>query len=170
LFICSILEQLEHLNEALDCYLVKAGEKLRRKNLIANAVTVFLATNRFAKTEQYSNSVTIELANATNSTRELREWTRKALRQIYKQGYLYKKVGVILQGLQPETSETVRLYNEPSYEKDKRLMAALDKISSKFGRDTIRFGVQRNKDCWQMKAEMKSQRYTTSLKDVLQIS
>ncbi len=49
-------------------------------------------------------------------------------------------------------------------------MTALDKISSKFGRDTIRFGVQRNKDCWQMKAEMKSQRYTTSLKDVLQIS
>ncbi len=165
-----MVEQLEHLNEALDCYLVKAGEKLRRKNLTANAVTVFLATNRFAKTEQYSNSLTIELANATNSTRELRDWTRKALHQIYKKGYLYKKVGVILQELQPETSETIRLYNEPSYEKDKRLMAALDKISNKFGRETVRFGVQRNKDCWQMKAEMKSKRYTTSLKEVLQIS
>lgn len=164
-----MVEQLEHLNEALDCYLVKAGEKMRKKKLTANAVTVFLATNRFAKTEQYSNSLTIELANATNSTRELRDWTRKALRQIYKQGYLYKKVGVILQGLQPEKSETIRLYNEPSYEKDKRLMAALDKISSKFGRDTIRFGMQRNNQCWQMKAEMKSQKYTTSLREVLRI-
>ncbi len=48
-------------------------------------------------------------------------------------------------------------------------MAALDKISSKFGRDTIRFGVQRNKDCWQMKAEMKSKRYTTSLKEILNV-
>jgi hypothetical protein len=48
-------------------------------------------------------------------------------------------------------------------------MAALDKISSKFGRDTIRFGVQRNKECWQMKAEMKSQRYTTCLREVLAI-
>jgi DNA polymerase V len=143
---------------------------MRRKNLTANAVTVFLATNRFAKTEQYSNSLTIELANATNSTRELRDWTRKALRQIYKKDYLYKKVGVILQGLQPEKAETIRLYNESSYEKDKRVMQALDKISSKFGRDTIRFGLQRNKDCWQMKSEMKSKRYTTSLKDVLQIS
>lgn len=55
-------------------------------------------------------------------------------------------------------------------EKDKRLMQALDVISSKFGRDTIRFGVQRNKECWQMKAEMKSHKYTTCLKEVLQIS
>jgi DNA polymerase V len=142
---------------------------MRKQNLVANAVSVFLATNRFAKTLQYSNSLTIELANATNSTRELREWTKKALRQIYKHGYYYKKVGVILLGLQPEKAETVRLYNEPAYENDKRLMQALDKISNKFGRDTIRFGVQRNKECWQMKAEMKSQKYTTSLKEVLAI-
>jgi DNA polymerase V len=100
----------------------------------------------------------------------LGEWTKKALNQIYKQGYLYKKVGVILQGLQPEKAETIRLYNQPSYEKDKRLMQALDKISNKFGRDTVRFGVQRNKECWQMRAEMISKRYTTSLKEVLTIN
>ena len=165
-----MVEQIEHLNEALDNYLVKAAEKMRRQNLVTNAVSVFLATNRFAKTQQYSNSLTIELANATNSTRELRDWTRKALRQIYKPNYYYKKVGVMLLGLQPEIAETVRLYNEKGYEKDKRLMQAMDKISSKFGRDKIRFGVQRNKECWRMKAEMKSQKYTTSLKEVMQIS
>ena len=164
-----LVEQIEYLNEALDCYLVKAAEKLRRRELTAKAVTVFLATNRFAKTEQYSNSVTIELANATNSTRELRDWTNKALYQIYKQGYFYKKVGVILQGLQPEKAETIRLYNERNYEKDKRLMQALDKISNKLGRDKIRFGIQKNRECWQTKAEMKSKRYTTSLTEVLTI-
>ena len=167
-FGCTV-EQYEHLNEALDCYLIKAGEKMRKKKLTANAVTVFLATNRFAKTPQYSNSLTIELANATNSTRELRDWTKKALREIYKPNFLYKKVGVILLGLQPEKVETIRLYGEKNYEKDKRLMQALDKISSKFGRDTIRFGVQRNSQCWQMKAEIKSKRYTTSLKEALSV-
>lgn len=167
-FGCSVTE-FEHLNEALNDYLVKAGEKMRRQNLVANAVTVFLNTNRFAKTQQYSNSLTVELANATNSTRELRDWTKKALRQIYKPNYYYKKVGVTALGLQPEPSETIRLYNEPTYQKDKRLMEALDVISTKFGRDTIRFGVQKNKECWQMKAEMKSQKYTTSLKEVLRI-
>jgi DNA polymerase V len=74
-----------------------------------------------------------------------------------------------LQGLQPEPSETVRLYNEPAYIKDKRLMAAIDKISNRSGRETVRFGMQRNKSCWQMKAEMKSKKYTTCLKEVIQI-
>ncbi|MEP6900996.1 MAG: DUF4113 domain-containing protein, partial [Actinomycetota bacterium] len=131
--------------------------------------TVFLSTNRFAKTEQYSNSITIELANATNSTREIREWTHKGLKQIYKKGYKYKKVGVILQGLQPERAETVRLYNEKPYEKDKRLMKAMDTITSKFGKESIRFGVAGKKKNWQMRSEMKSNRYTTCLNEILQI-
>lgn len=137
-----LVTELDELQEALDSYLTKAGERMRRHNLSANAVTVFLATNRFAKTEQYSNSLTAELACPTNSTRELREWTRRILEKIYKKNFSYKKVGVILQGLQPEPLETVRLYTEPAYEKDKRLMQALDKISNRFGRGTVRFGVK----------------------------
>ena len=165
-----LIESLEILQEALDSYLNRTGERMRKHNLAANAVTVFLSTNRFAKTPQYNNSITIGLANPTNSTRELRYWTRKALEEIYKAGYLYKKVGVTLLGLQPESAETIRLYEEKSYGKDKRLMRALDKISNKFGRDTIRFGVRRNPRQWQMKAEMKSRGYTTSLREILQVN
>ena len=163
------VESGQILQEALDSYLVKAGEKLRKQNLTANAVTVFLATNRFSKQLQYSNSLTIELANATNSTKELRAWTRKALTQIFRHGYLYKKVGVILQGLQPETSETIRLYGEKNYEKDKRLMQALDNISKRYGREIIGFGIKKSEKTWQMKAERKSRRYTTYLSDLLHI-
>jgi DNA polymerase V len=163
------ISAFDELNEALDDYLIKAGEKMRRQKLAANAVTVFLTTNRFAKTEQYSNSLTVALACATNSTRELREWTRKALRQIYKPDYLYKKVGVILQGLQPETAETLRLYDEKNYEKEKRLMRALDKISNRFGRETVRFGVAPKTRKWEMRAEMRSRRYTTCFKEIVQV-
>lgn len=164
-----LVENLDILQEALDSYLDRTCEKMRKYKLAANALNVFLTTNRFSKRPQYSNSLTIELACPTNSTRELRDWTRKALRQIYKPHYLYKKVGVILLGLQPEKAETIRLYNQKDYEKEKRLMEAMDKISGRFGKNSIQFGVQRNAEQWQMKAEMKSQRYTTSLKEVLSV-
>jgi len=165
-----LIESFDELKAALDNYLTKASEKMRRQNLTTRAVTVFLTTNRFSKQPQYSNSLTIELANSTNSTRELREWTCKALFQIYRKGFLYKKVGVILQGLQPEPAETVRLHGEKKYEKDKRLCAAIDKISQRFGRETVRFGCRQTPMRWQMLSEHKSSCYTTNLREILQIA
>jgi DNA polymerase V len=165
----AVVGRLEVLQEVLDFYLTRAGENLRKRNLTANAVTVFFSTNRFSKAPQYRNSITIALANPTNSTRELREWTRQGLKQIFRDGFLYKNVGVILQVLHYESEETIRLYNEPDYAKDKRLMAAMDKISHKFGRDSIRFGVEKHREEWEMKRELMSQRYTTRLDEVLTI-
>ena len=165
----AVVGRIEVLQEAMDVFLTRAGEHLRRKNLTANAVTIFFSTNRFSKSPQYRNSITIPLANPTNSTRELRDWTRRGLREIFKDGYLYKNVGVILQGLHYESEETIRLYNETDYVKDKRLMAAMDKISRKFGKDTIRFGVERNREQWEMKRELMSSRYTTRFDEVLKI-
>ena len=166
----TVVGRLEVLQEALDAHLARAGENMRRRNLTTNAVTVFFSTNRFSKTPQYRNSVTIPLACPTNSTRELREWTRQGLKRIFRDGFLYKNVGVILQGLQPETAEAIRLYDEEKYLKDKRLMAAMDKIARKFGRDTIRFGVEKYRERWAMRRELMSPRYTTQIDEVVQIS
>ncbi len=161
--------ELEEMLEALEDYLTKACEKLRKKNLTANAVTVFLNTNRFSKLPQYSNSKTAALACATNSTVELRHWTKKLLTEIFRDRFLYKKVGVILQGLQPETAETIRLYDEKKYEKEKRLCEAIDKISRRFGRDTVKFNLRKTEKNWQMLCEHRSNRYTTNFKEILQI-
>ncbi len=164
-----LVESFSNIKDALDSYLANAGLNMRKNDLTARAVTVFLSTNRFAKTGQYNNSITINLANATNSTRELREWTRKGLKKIFRKGYKYKKVGVILQGLEPETAETIRLFHEKNYQKDKNLMTAMDKIVQKFGRDSITIGIRKKEKSWLMKSERKSQRYTTCLKEILQI-
>jgi DNA polymerase V len=118
---------------------------------------------------QYSNAKTVELANATNSTRELRYWTGRILTEIYKEDFLYKKVGVILQGLQPERAETVRLYSELQYEKEKRLCQAIDKLSGKFRREVVSFGFPKTEKTWKMKAERKSNCYTTCLQEILQV-
>jgi DNA polymerase V len=76
----------------------------------------------------------------------------------------------MLQGLQPEPLETQRLYSEPAYLKDKRLMQAMDKIRGKFGREAVNFGMQRHKEKWGMRAEWKSQRYTSCLNEILTVN
>lgn len=165
----TLVESFEEINDALYEYLVRAAEKMRRRRLAAKALTVFLATNRFAEPSRlYSESSTVELAQPTNSTRELREWATEALKRIYKAGFLYKKTGVILHGLLPESGETRRLSGERKYVKEKHLMEALDKISKRFGAGAIRFGVEPEIKKWETRAEMKSRRYTTCFTDILQ--
>ncbi len=73
----SVVTSLEHLREAVAVYLTRAAVKLRRARLAAGVVTVFINTDRFSGEPQYGNSVTFELACATDSTKELLEWSLK---------------------------------------------------------------------------------------------
>jgi DNA polymerase V len=48
-------------------------------------------------------------------------------------------------------------------------MAAMDKIARKFGRDAIRFGVERFRAQWEMRRELMSRRYTTRFDEVVRV-
>jgi len=88
------------MRSAVGQFITRAGEKLRRHGLSASILTVFVATNRFAKeTPQYSNSVTVELSTPTDSTSELLNHGLSAVESIFREHYSYKKAGVTLTGL-----------------------------------------------------------------------
>jgi DNA polymerase V len=120
-----LVESLVELCEAVTAYTTKAAERLRRARLAAGVVTVFSSTNRFSADPQYSNSLTFELAYATDSTEELLAWTRRALERIYRSGYRYKKAGVMLNHLTPADELTTRLFGDERFEKSRRLMKAV---------------------------------------------
>jgi len=67
------------------------------------------------------------------------------------------------------SKKPLRLYDESGYANDKHLMAAMDQISQKFGRDTIRFGVEKHREQWKMRRELMSPRYTTRLDEIIKI-
>lgn len=93
------VEKLEDLQEALASYIVKASEKLRSQKLVARSIEVFLLTNPHSeKMPFYSNSKTICLEEASSYTPLLINKGLSALRTIYCQGLIYKKVGVCCRG------------------------------------------------------------------------
>jgi DNA polymerase V len=61
---------LAHLQEAIATYTSRAAEKLRREQLLASAITIFVMGNRF-QPHAYSNATTLTLPVATSSTPEL---------------------------------------------------------------------------------------------------
>lgn len=164
-----MVESLEQIREAVSRYTSLAAERLRRFHLAAGVVTVFISTSRFSQDPQYSNAVTHELAQATDTTEELLEWALKGVEKIFRPGYRYKKAGVLLNHLVPADQLSMRLYGDSQFERSRRLMRAVDQINAPHGRDTIRFGVAPSDNNWRTRFSKRSPLYTTCLKEALTI-
>jgi DNA polymerase V len=52
----------------------------------------------------------------------------------------------------------------------RRLMQAVDGINTKFGRDTIKYGIAGLEQNWKTKFEKRSQRFTTNWNELLVIA
>jgi DNA polymerase V len=156
---------LDDLSEAVVSYTSRAAEKLRHQNHVAGAIQVFVRTNPFKPEEpQYNNGVTVRLLHPTNNSFVLVEAAIYGLKRIFRQGYAYKKAGIMLTALIPANHVPVDLFSgfdEPETERAKNLMATLDEINAKMGRGTVRSAGEGMQKSWAMRSDNKSKAYTT---------
>jgi DNA polymerase V len=165
----TLVSSFDDLREAVAVYTTRAAERLRRARLAAGVVTVFISTNRFNSEPQYSNTLTYEVASATDATDELLEWSLEGLENIYRPGFKYKKAGVMFNHLVPADQLSKRLFGDMSFERSRSLSKAMDEINRWYGRDTVRFGVAQADGSWKTKSLRRSARYTTCLNEVLHV-
>jgi DNA polymerase V len=91
-----------------------------------------------------------------------------ALKNIYEKGYEYKKGGVIVMGLVPETERQLNLFCEEN-PKHVTLMKSIDNLNSKLGEKKIRLGSQSLGRTWKMRQEKLSPCYTTKFNDIIKV-
>ena len=87
----------------------------------------------------------------------------------YRPRYRYIKAGVFCLDLVPDDEKQASLFRpvDPEREaKEKRLMAAVDKLNLWGGRSTVRTATAGFQQRWQMRRERISPCYTTRLADV----
>ncbi|MDP8568260.1 Y-family DNA polymerase [Methylophilus aquaticus] len=159
------------LSEALTLYTARAAEKLRRKQLFAGSVYVYIRTSPFRDDRPfYSNALTVPLPMATHDTRHLVQAALWALSQIYQPGHDYAKAGVSLGALVPAHRIQQDLFHDSApTEKSSRLMQALDAVNRKMGKATLRLASEGKQQAWQMKQDRKSPGYTTDWRGLLQV-
>ena len=145
---------------------------MRKHELAAHAVTVLVSTDRFHPVPaEYANSATYSSTYPTDSNQEMQEWAIKTLEKIFKDGYDYRKAGIILSGLVPAASTTKRMFDDERFKRQHNIMKAVDEINQKFGKDTIRFASLLRGDTatWRMKQIYKSPSYTTNWNELLTV-
>jgi DNA polymerase V len=164
------LTDFRDIKQAVAVFLTRIAEKLRRHKLAAHSLTVFISTDRFNPSPApYSNAATYSSAYPTDANQELQSWAFGCLSQVFRQGFAYRRVGVLLNGLVPADKLTERMFNDKRWERFRRVMRAVDEINQKFGRDTIRFAVASPVGNWLGKSMKRSQRYTTNLSEIMSI-
>ena len=157
------ITELQDLKEAVSSYISIAARKLRDQELAAANLHVFLSTSRFrTDIPRFSGSRMITLVQAASCTATLIKAGLQELTILYKPGYPYNKAGIMLTGLSKATMQQQNLFIQSADARNKPLMAALDRINDRWGRDTLRYGSSGLTREWSMKQSWKSPAYTTS--------
>ena len=140
-----MITDLDGLRTHVSNYAARCAEKLRQQGTVASIVGVFLNTNVFREDlPQYWNFQEMRPITPTSSTITIVKAANEVLQKLYRQGYHYKKAGVIVMGIGPNSPIQQDLFdtNAEQFEKMKRLDAVIDRINKVNGTETIVLGSQ----------------------------
>ncbi len=135
------LYALKEIEVAITHFCFVACEKLRKQSSLTKEVCVFIRTSHFKEGTYYQNSQTVKLAVATFDTRKVSSKALEALREIFKSGYAYKKIGVVISDFVNEDEVQTDLFNSVDEKTDEGLMNLIDSINKKEGKGTLSFGL-----------------------------
>lgn len=161
-----VTESKQDVSEGVAYFTSVAAEKLRRQKSAAHVLHVFIRTNPFKTTPQYHNGVMIEFPIATNSTAELIEFAQRGLNQIFREGYLYHKVGVMLSGFVYADEAQPSFFDTADRAKATKITEILDAVNKQYGANTLAYAAAGTRRAWRTKSDRKSPRYTTSWKEL----
>lgn len=155
--------ELHDLKEAVSDYVSTCAIKLRRQNSAASVILIYLRSHKFKDGKSYySNKTAIKLPQPTADTVELIEYARKGIEKLYREGYNYKKAGVILTDFISTQDVTKDMFEEEGDTATRlELMNAIDKLNRKHGHRKVRIAAIGVKQDWWMRSNHRSPDYTT---------
>lgn len=147
-----MISDKELLRERVETFAFTCAEKLRKQNSCCKTVTVFLRTNRFRKDlPEYKNGISVSLPNPSNSSIVLAKAANTIFEIIFKEGFHYKKAGVMVSDFVPENERLINLFEKDVEEKHLSIMKAMDFLNNKYGKDKIRLASQNGKPTYERK-------------------
>ena len=135
-----MIGDLETLRTHISNYASRCAEKLRKQNTVASVVGVFVSSNPFREDLlQYWKYQETRLITPTSSTIPIVQAATDVLKDIFVQGVQYKRGGVIVMGISPNSPIQQDLFDVDAeqIQKLKRLDAVVDRINKLNGSESI---------------------------------
>ena len=165
------ITDVEELGEQIANFASSMSEKLRKQRSVASEMTVFAYTNRFKNNEPqtYGNSL-VHFDQPTNDQRVIVSSAVSAAYELFRQGYGYKKAGVVATRIMQECHVVHSLFEDTdASEREERLTSVLDSINGTYGRGAVKLAVQGSGKI-RSASENQSPHYTTLWDDIPEVS
>lgn len=157
------------MKERVSTFATVCAEKLRKQNSCCYGVILYIRKDKYKVEKQKYNFYKLEtLPFASNSSITISSVAIKMLAEIFEEGEIYKKAGVIVTQIIPQDQKQFHLFEEEN-PKHQKLMKVIDDFHKKTGERKIRLGNQDLQRTWKMKQNHLSKKYTTDIKDIFEV-
>lgn len=165
--------RLADLEEAVATFATHTVRKLRQQRTSCSTVMVFAYTSRFRTDlpQHYLQALT-RLPVATSCLTEIVDAAVTALRsQWLSERYHYKKAGVVVWDICPDSRVQLSLFDEADRPKLARLQSAIDAVNRREGDNAVRTAAQgfSSDRPWHLKSANLSRQFTTNLSQIIRI-
>ena len=167
----SEIYDVKELQEQIANFASSMAEKLRKQKSVTAEMVVFAYTNRFKDSapQTYSNGL-ISFTTPTSNQRQIVADAVQITQRIFKNGYGYKKAGVIATKIIPAGEVMHSLFEDTAVaEREQKITSALDFINATFGKGTIKLAVQGSGKI-KTASDNQSPHYTTKWSDIPKVS
>jgi DNA polymerase V len=159
----------DEMKERVSTFATICAEKLRAQQSCCHQITLYLRKNHHKVTcDRYHFYQTETLPFASNSSLTLSNTAIKMLKNLFEEGEIYKKAGIIVGQLIPQNQKQFQLFDEEN-PKHQKLMQVIDDYQRKTGERKIRLGNQDLERTWKMRQNHLSPKYTTDYKDIFKV-
>ncbi len=167
-----MVSSLGEVKASVATFAASCANKLRAQDSAAGCITVFLCSNFFREDlEQYSCVESLPFCVPTADTIEITQAALQLVERIFRPGIRYKKTGVILSKIQPQTAVVPDLF-DPVEKRPQRLELSqrVDALNRRYGLKTVALAVEGPKQqAWKVRSEHKSGNYLTDIDEILRI-
>jgi DNA polymerase V len=153
------------LQDAIAYHVREAAEELRNMQLRACSLQVSLGTSRHGDYFLQGGSKRAQIV-PTNDTFALLKVAEILIESLFKPGVPYKKAGILLTQLTPESVGQLSMFPSANDSKTIGLMRVIDDINEGAGKGSLLLGSRLKTTAWQSSKISQSPDYTTNWKDI----
>ena len=141
-----VLTSRDEIADAVVSFAERTARQLRDEGSVAGSVMTYVHGDHFREDLPfYSNSCQLRLDTPSSDTMTIVRQALNALNFIWKDGFGYRKAGVMALDIQRGTAIQLNLFDPDDHGKLRRLMMSIDGINNMYGRRSIKLapGLQR---------------------------